>query len=278
VSPFSRSEIGTAATIDCRGSSRRAPSQRRSAELHSISTMSLSVAPWARPSARSSGSGRLTAAKLRPRVTDTFSGVLGASARFFSPLPPNSSVPASTWVAASLSVPTVDGSSRTMWATFCAWLPMTPRSISTISSSNTRLRPEGRPGDSPRHRTGVEDGVGQRHRRLAVDRGMVQLRIDRDASHATRPGCQALEDVEFPQRARTIQKHAVQAPHLGLHLGHAGGPAVDLGQADFHHMGLHVGLGIDPRRGRQVQRHPPGPAPQRRGHRQAAGHVLHAAP
>ena len=103
--------------------------------LHTINTMSLMVAACTRPSAFNSGSDSVTVAKARPGVMDTFSGVRGASVRLLTPFLPVSNCELETAEdAAFFSVPTVAGSLRTISATFCAWLPSTPRSISVISS------------------------------------------------------------------------------------------------------------------------------------------------
>ena len=103
------------------------------------------VAPWARPRSFSSRSGSVALAKARPAVTDTLKGVRGASVRLPGPLrlPPSMGVVATTSPAASFSVPTVLGSSRRMCATLLAWLAITPRSISVMSSLNTFCRREG---------------------------------------------------------------------------------------------------------------------------------------
>ena len=102
------------------------------------------VAPWARPSSFSSGSGMVTLAKARPSVTDTFSGVRGASVRLPGPFWPVTSDEALTAVeAALLRVFTVPGSLRTISATCWAWLPSTPRSISVISRRKARGRFDG---------------------------------------------------------------------------------------------------------------------------------------
>ena len=102
------------------------------------------VASWARPSSFSSGSGSVTVAKARPADTDALSTVRGASVRLFGPFfPVNSDIPPTADEAAFFSVPTVAGKLRTISATFCAWLPITPRSISVISSRNTFCRRDG---------------------------------------------------------------------------------------------------------------------------------------
>ena len=102
------------------------------------------VASCARPSAFSSGSGTVTQAKARPSVTDAFSGVRGARLRLPEPgLPVSSDEVLMAADAALFSVPTVWGRLRTIWATFCAWLPSTPRSISVMSSRKVRGRLEG---------------------------------------------------------------------------------------------------------------------------------------
>ena len=142
-----RSEIGTAAIKLFLGRLRCLPNQRRSAPLHTASTMSLMVAPWARPMIFSSPSGSETRANARPSVTLALSTVRGASVRMPGrlpawPLPPSSAEPAAARAAASFSVPTVEGSSRTMLAIFCACEPITPRSISVMSSLKIFGRPE----------------------------------------------------------------------------------------------------------------------------------------
>ena len=141
--PFSRNDTGTAATIDWRGSGPCLPKCRRSAVLHSISTMSLSVAPCRRPSAFNSCSGNETAAKARPLVTEAFRRVRGASPRLpLRFLPVTISLRDATCVAADESDPTAPGSARISCAICCTSLPMAPEIISTSPSSKRLTRPE----------------------------------------------------------------------------------------------------------------------------------------
>ena len=99
------------------------------------------VASCARPSSFTSGSDSVTLAKARPSVMDRFSGVRGASVRLLGLfLPVSSDEVLTAEVAAFFSVPTVAGRLRTISATFCAWLPSTPRSISVMSSLKVRGR------------------------------------------------------------------------------------------------------------------------------------------
>ena len=92
------------------------------------------VAPCARPSALSAGSESVTLAKARPSVIELLSTVRGARPRLLTPFLPVTSEDCETnSLAAPVKVPTVDGKSRTICATFCAWLPSAPRNISVIS-------------------------------------------------------------------------------------------------------------------------------------------------
>ena len=101
------------------------------------------VAPCTLPRLFTSCMGSVTLAKARAAVTDTFKGVRGASVRLPEAFLPVSSDEVLINVpAASFSVPTVAGRLRTICATFCAWLPSTPRSISVISSLKVRGRLE----------------------------------------------------------------------------------------------------------------------------------------
>ena len=84
VSPLARSEIGTAATSDLRGSGPCLAKWRRSAPLQTNSTASFRLAWWRRRTALSSASGRLTVAKARVSETVAFSRVRGARPRLLT--------------------------------------------------------------------------------------------------------------------------------------------------------------------------------------------------
>ena len=141
VSPFSRSEIGTAATMLFLGSVRCLLKWRRSALPTTIITMSLIVASWALPSALSSRSGKVTAAKARPAVSETLKGVFGASVRLLTPgLPPSNFELPIAVRAAPPRVPSVEGSSFTIAETCDIWLASAPRSISAMSRRKTFAR------------------------------------------------------------------------------------------------------------------------------------------
>src|SRR5574337_1271525 len=78
-SPSARTEIGTNATSGAAGSSRASARYARSAVEHSHSTMSLTDAPCALPSALTSASGSDAPANARWLVIDALKGVGGAS-------------------------------------------------------------------------------------------------------------------------------------------------------------------------------------------------------
>ena len=99
------------------------------------------VAPCTRPSAFNSCIGSVTLANARVGVIDMFSGVRGANVKLLGPeLPLSSDEVLIAVPAAFFSVPTVAGRLRTISATFCAWLPSTPRSISVIPRRKVRGR------------------------------------------------------------------------------------------------------------------------------------------
>ncbi len=115
----------------------------------------------------------------------------------------------------------------------------------------------------------VEDGLRQRHRRLAVDRGMVQLGVHRKLPLAVRPRGEAVEDVELPERAAAVEQHRMQRADLRLQLRQTAA----LGQRDADDVLVEIRLGIDPGRRGQVQRHPGELAAQGGRERQARRHV-----
>ena len=121
---------------------------------------------------------------------------------------------------------------------------------------------------------GVQNHPGHGHRRLAVHRRMVKLRVDGHAGQAVGAGAQAFQHKKPPQRAASVQPLGVQPAHCGLQLGHAGALPGRPGQLDRLDMVFQVGIGIDPGRVGQVQWHPPQPPPKHRQLMQALGHVL----